>query len=155
MSKHTGRDFERAIKEAEEGDKVPYGVLDSSCGHNRGLISPSIADEMISEGVRWRLSGKSAGLRVAAKNRLRQLLRIDEEIEKPGLTIFNNCRQLISDLPVIPADPKGTDDIDPRYASDHTYDALRYGIMSRIQAPSPFMGMPAPSYQPADTRFGY
>ena len=98
MSKHTGRDFARAIKEAEEG-------------------------------------GKSAGLQVAAKNRLRQLLRIDEEIEKPGLTIFNNCRQLISDLPIIPVGPKGTDDIDPRYASDHIYDALRYGIMNLMQTP--------------------
>ena len=31
VSKHTGRDFARAIKEAEEGEKVPYGVLDPSC----------------------------------------------------------------------------------------------------------------------------
>ena len=135
VSKHTGRDLARAIKEAEEGDKVPYGVFDSSCWHNRGQIGPSIAEEMISEGVRWRPSDRSAGSRVAGKNRLHELLRIDEEIDKPGLIIFNNCRQLISDLPVIPADPKGTDDIDPRYASDHIYDALRYGIMNLMQTP--------------------
>ncbi|MDA9989532.1 hypothetical protein N9E48_01815 [Paracoccaceae bacterium] len=155
VSKHTGRDLAKAVKRAEEGDRVPYGVLDSSCWHNRGQIGPSIAEEMISEGVRWRLSDRSAASRVAGKNRIHELLKVDEDTEKAGLIIFNNCRQLISDLPVIPSDPKGTDDIDPRYASDHAYDSLRYGIMSRMQTPSPFMGMPAPSYQPADSRFGY
>jgi hypothetical protein len=35
-------------------------------------------------------------------------------------------------MQVIPTDPKGTDDIDPRYASDHAYDSVRYGIMSDL-----------------------
>ena len=36
-------------------------------------------------------------------------------------------------LPVIPIDPKASDDIDLRDASDHSYDSLRYGVMSRME----------------------
>ena len=43
LSKHTGRDLAKAIIRAEEGDKVPYGILDSSCWHQRGMSGPSIA----------------------------------------------------------------------------------------------------------------
>ena len=158
LSKHTGRDLAKAVKQAEETDRVPYGILDSSCWHNRGQIGPSIAEEMIAEGTRWRPSDRSAGARVAGKNRMHELLKIDEVTETPGIVFFNTCRQIIADLPVIPSDPKGGDDIDQRYASDHTYDSLRYGIMSRIQAASPFdlqNRMGQNSYRPADTTFGY
>ena len=89
---------------------------------------------------------------------MHELLKIDEVTETPGIVFFNTCRQIIADLPVIPSDPKGGDDIDQRYASDHTYDSLRYGIMSRIQAASPFdlqNRMGQNSYRPADTTFGY
>ncbi len=43
-----------------------------------------------------------------------ELLKIDEDTELPGIVFFNTCRQIISDLPVIPSDPRGSDDIDPR-----------------------------------------
>ena len=156
VSKHTGRDLAKAIMLAEEGDRVPYGILDSSCWHQRGQVGPSIAEEMISEGLRWRPSDRSAGARVAGKNRLHQLLQVDDVTEKAGIVFFDTCRQIISDLPVIPSDPKGTDDIDPRYSSDHAYDSIRYGIMSRPQAQSPFdIVFTQPSYRPADLTFGY
>ena len=35
LSKHTGRDLAKAVLDAEAGDKIAYGVLDSSCWHNR------------------------------------------------------------------------------------------------------------------------
>ena len=158
VSKHTGRDLSKAVKEAEEGDKVPYGILDSSCWHQRGSVGPSIAEEMIAEGTRWRPSDRTAGARIAGRNRLHQLLKIDDVTEKPGIIFFNNCRQIIADLPVIPTDPKGGDDIDQRYTSDHAYDSVRYGVMSRMQAMSPFdlqHSMAQNSYRPADTTFGY
>ncbi len=158
VSKHTGRDLAKAILSAEQGDKISYGVLDSSCWHNRGQVGPSIAEEMISEGCRWRPSDRSAGARVAGKNRLHELLKVDEDVELPGILFFNTCRQIIADLPVIPSDPKGSDDIDPRYASDHAYDSIRYGIMSRPRGLSPFdlgQGVPQNKWQPADSVFGY
>lgn len=158
VSKHTGRDLAKAILREEQGEAIQYGVLDSSCWHNRGQIGPSIAEEMIAEGCRWRPSDRSAGARVAGKNRLHELLKIDEETEIPSIVFFNNCRQIIADLPVIPSDPKGSDDIDPRYASDHAYDSVRYGIMSRPRAFSPFdmgRGVPIRRWAPSDATFGY
>ena len=68
------------------------------------------------------------------------------------------ARQIIADLPVIPSDPKGSDDIDSRYASDHTYDSIRYGIMSRPRAKSPFEDWgkkTEQAYRPASIKFGY
>ena len=91
LSKHTGRDLAKAVMEAEMGDKVQYGVLDSSCWHNRGQIGPSIAEEMIAMGCRWRPSDRSNGSRVAGKNRLHELLKVDEHTELPGIQFFNTA----------------------------------------------------------------
>ena len=113
---------------------------------------------MIAMGCRWRPSDRTAGARVAGKNQLHQRLKVDEETGEPGLKFFNTCRQIIADLPVIPSDPKGSDDIDPRYASDHAYDSVRYGVMSRPRAASPFdwgKGVPTYRHTPADATFGY
>lgn len=158
LSKHTGKDLARAVMDAERGESVQYGVLDSSCWHNRGQIGPSIAEEMIAMGCRWRPSDRSAGARVAGKNQLHQRLQVDEATGLPGIVFFNNCRQIIADLPVIPSDPKGSDDIDPRYRSDHAYDSVRYGVMSRPRAASPFdwgQGVPIQQWKPSDAMFGY
>ena len=159
LSKHTGRDLAKAVNHAEEGEFIQYGVLDSSCWHQRGQLGPSIAEEMINEGCRWRPSDRSSGSRVAGKNRLHELLKVNEETERPGIVFFNTCRQIISDLPIIPSCPKGSDDIDVKYASDHAYDSIRYGIMSRPKPFSPFdqfnRGIVKPRHNPADARFGY
>lgn len=158
VSKHTGKDLGRAVMDAERGESIQFGILDSSCWHNRGQIGPSIAEEMIAMGCRWRPSDRTAGARVAGKNQLHQRLKVDEDTGLPGIIFFNTCRQIIADLPVIPSDPKGSDDIDPRYASDHAYDSVRYGVMSRPRAASPFdwgRGVPQQSYKPADPVLGY
>lgn len=158
LSKHTGRDLAKAVMEAEGAERIDYGVLDSSCWHQRGQLGPSIAEEMISQGCRWRPSDRTNGARVAGKNRLHEVLKIDEDTGIPGIQFFNTCRQIIADLPVIPADPRGSDDIDPRYASDHAYDSVRYAVMSRPKAYSPFdwgNGVPQQSWRPADATFGY
>lgn len=174
VTQHTAKQLAEKIIDLEEDDNVDYGILDSSCWHKRGQIGPSIAEEMISMGCRWRPSDRTNGARVAGRNRLHELLRIEEiEVEAeegdesvlveeiPGIVFFNTCRQIIADLPVIPTDPKGTDDIDPRFASDHAYDSIRYGIMSRPRSSSPFddWGMyeksSKESWSPASRTFGY
>ena len=158
LSKHTGKDLAHAVLDAERGESIQYGVLDSSCWHNRGQIGPSIAEEMIAAGCRWRPSDRSAGARVAGKNQLHQRLQVNEQTGLPGIVFFNSCRQIIADLPVMPSDPKGSDDIDPRYRSDHAYDSVRYGVMSRPRAASPFdwgNGVPIRHWKPADPVLGY
>lgn len=158
VSKLTARELAKEIKRLEMGEDISYGVLDSSTWHKRGHTGPSIAEEMIAEGCRWRPADRTAGSRVAGKNRLHELLRYDEEIERPGIVFFNTCRQIIADLQVIPSDPKGGDDIDIRYASDHTYDSVRYGIMSRPRSKSLFdfgNGENTTGWKPFDKVFGY
>ena len=89
---------------------------------------------------------RSNGSRVAGKNRLHELLKVDEHTELPE---FNSLipRQIIADLPTIPSDPKGSDDIDPRYTSDHAYDSVRYGIW--VDLSFWFWVMPVNTFTPA------
>lgn len=159
VTKHTGRDLAKAVLEAEGAEKIQYGILDSSCWHQRGVLGPSIAEEMIGQGCRWRPSDRTNGSRIAGKNRLHELFKVDEETQLPGIQFFNNCRQAIADFPLIPSDPKGGDDIDARTSQQrHTYDSIRYAVMSRPRAFSPFdlgNGVPQQSWRPADSIFGY
>lgn len=166
-TKKTGQELANMILDLERNEDISYGVLDSSVFHTRGQTGPTIAEEMISVGCRWRPSDRSAGSRINGKNRLHELLRVDPavphilingEYGRPGIIFFNTCRQIITDLPSIPSDPKGTDDIDVRYPNDHTYDSIRYGIMSRPRGNSVFdfmNNMNAERYRPANTKFGY
>lgn len=157
VSKLTGRDLAKEILRLERGDSVQYGILDSSCWHTRGQTGPSIAEEMIAEGCRWRPADRTAGARVAGRNRLHEVLKVKQESGIPGIVFFNHCRQIIADMQVIPSDPKGSDDIDSRYASDHAYDSIRYGVMSRPRAKSPFDfgDRVTSSWRPADPIMGY
>lgn len=157
VSKLTARDLAKEILRLERGEGLQYGILDSSCWHTRGQTGPSIAEEMISEGCKWRPSDRTAGARVAGRNRLHELLKMNDESSKPGIIFFNHCRQIIADLQVIPNDPRGSDDIDSRYASDHAYDSIRYAVMSRPRSKSPFDfgNKTVPSWQPSDPILGY
>lgn len=157
-TKLTGRELAYHVLQNEAGEKISYGVLDSSVWHNRGHTGPTVAEEMIANGCRWRPSDRGAGSREAGKNRLHELLKLREtdQGKKPGIIFFDTCRQLIADIPSLPTDPDGGDDIDDRTRNDHTYDALRYGIMSRPRSQSPLdWGTKTTHYTPADRIFGY
>ena len=142
--------------EAEDGN-IKYGVLDSSLWHKRGDTGPSLAEQMIQKGCRWRPSDRSRGSRLAGKNEIHRRLQIDEFTEEPRIVFFNNCTNLVAQLPSIPLDKKNPEDVDTK-SEDHLYDALRYGIMSRPRF-SIFdydpMGRPGGGMQVADSTFGY
>ena len=122
--------FARKVLEAEQGEYIRYGVLDSSTWARRGDIGPSIAETMILEGCRWRPSDRSPRSRVAGKLEIHKRLRPDEETGYPSLFILDNCINLIRTLPMLPVDKNNPEDVDT-HAEDHAYDALRYGCMSR------------------------
>lgn len=161
VNQHTGAELARKILACEEGEKIAYGVLDSSVWAQRGQTGPSIAEEMRQWGVRWRPSDRSQGSRAAGRLRLHELLRVDRFNQQPGIVFFNTCRKIIGTLPIIPTDPDGTDDIDVDFADDHAYDSLRYGVMSRPRpGSSGFDDMPTTSrhregYLTVDPSFGY
>ena len=153
----TGRELAKRILEieSENGERMAYGVLDSSVWAVRGQSGPSIAEEMIAEGCRWKPSDRSAGSRTAGKNRIHELLRVDPYTKQPGMVFFDNCRHIISTLPVVPID-ENKDDIDLKFADDHSYDSLRYGVMSRPKSGmDDWMRMRTERrYQPVDSVFG-
>lgn len=144
------------ILDIEVDDRVKYGVLDSSLWHNRGDTGPSLAEQMIVKGCRWRPSDRSKGSRVAGKNEIHRRLQIDDFTEEPRMVIFNNCTNLISQLPSLPLDKNNPEDVDTN-AEDHLYDALRYGVMTRPKSNifdyNTFSH--APKWQPSDSTFGY
>ena len=131
VSKVLATDLADMILELESGDgNIRYGVLDSSLWHKRGDTGPSLAEQMVQRGCRFRPSDRSKGSRVAGKNELHRRLQVDEFTEEPRIVFFNNCHNLIAQIPAIPIDKKNPEDIDTN-SEDHLYDALRYGIMSR------------------------
>ena len=157
VSKVLASDLANMVLEAEQEDgKIRYGVLDSSLWHKRGDTGPSLAEQMIMKGCRWRPSDRSKGSRVAGKNEIHRRLQIDEFTESPRLVFFNNCTNIISQLPIIPLDKSNSEDVDTK-SEDHLYDALRYGVMTRPRS-SLFDYNPdtqRTGFQAADATFGY
>jgi len=156
VTKVTATDLADLILEAEEGDRIRYGVLDSSLWHNRGDTGPSLAEQMIIKGCRWRPSDRSKGSRIAGKNEIHRRLQVDEFTEEPRLVVFDTCTNLVSQLPALPLSKNNPEDVDT-HAEDHLYDALRYGVMTRPRS-SLFDFDPATQrtgFQASDPTFGY
>ena len=156
VSKVTAVDLADMILDLESDENIRYGVLDSSLWHNRGDRGPSLAEQMIQRGCRWRPADRSRGSRVAGKNKIHHLLQVDPYSELPGIQIFNTCRGLISQIPALPLDKKNPEDIDTN-SEDHLYDALRYGVMTR---PKSHLFDYDPNahrtgFQASDEKFGY
>lgn len=156
VSKVTASDLADMVLEAEAGERMRYGVLDSSLWHQRGDTGPSLAEVMIMKGCRWRPSDRSRGSRVAGKNEIHRRLQVDEFTGEPGLVFFNTCRNIIAQLPSLPLDKNNPEDVDTK-AEDHLYDALRYGTMTRPR--NNLFDLDTSSlrtgFQAADSTFGY
>jgi len=157
VTKVIATDLADMILEAEAGDgTMRYGVLDSSLWHKRGDTGPSLAEQMIMKGCRWRPSDRSKGSRVSGKNEIHRRLQVDEFTEEPQLVFFSTCTNCIAQLPSLPLDKRNLEDVDTN-AEDHLYDAIRYGIMTRPRS-SLWDFNPATQrsgFQVADPTFGY
>jgi hypothetical protein len=155
VSKVIATDLADMILELEDDEKIRYGVLDSSLWHRRGDTGPSLAEQMVLKGCRWRPSDRSKGSRVAGKNELHRRLQVDEFTQEPRLVFFSSCVNTISQLPAIPLDKNNPEDVDTN-AEDHLYDALRYGIMTRPRVSLFDYNMPTSNgFQASDPVFGY
>tara|TARA_R110000796_G_scaffold13733_1_gene44234 strand:+ start:5874 stop:7436 length:1563 start_codon:yes stop_codon:yes gene_type:complete len=157
INKTTASDLADIIIEIEKGESIRYGVLDSSLWHNRGDTGPSLAEQMIMKGCRWRPSDRSKGSRIAGKNEIHRRLQVDEFTQEPQLVFFNTCRNISTEMPAIPLDKNNPEDVDTKSAIDHGYDALRYGIMTRPRSSlwdfDP--NKQRSGFQASDTTFGY
>jgi len=156
--KITADEFAKKVLEAEQGEFMRYGVLDSSTWARRGDIGPSIAETMIQEGCKWRPSDRSPKSRINGKLEIHKRLKVHEKDNEPTLKVFSNCVNLIRTLPLLPLDKNNPEDVDTN-AEDHAYDALRYGCMSRPMHPSVmkelFQNSKEKVFKPVDRVFGY
>ena len=156
VSKVLAEDLADRVLEEELGEKIRYGVLDSSLWHKRGDTGPSIAERMILKGCRWRPADRSKGSRIAGKNEVHRRLQIDQFTEEPRMIFFSTCRNLISQLPSLPLSKSNAEDVDT-HSEDHLYDALRYGVMTRPRSGLFDFGdgNSSSGFQAADSTFGY
>lgn len=82
--------------------------------------------------------GSGIGLVKASNNRVQGHLQIKEMLAplpdgKPGLIIFNSCKQLINSLRIIQIDQNNPDDCAKQpHELTHSVDSLRYFAISRI-----------------------
>jgi len=156
--KITADEFAKKVLEAEQGEFMRYGVLDSSTWARRGDVGPSIAETMIQEGCKWRPSDRSPKSRINGKLEIHKRLKVHEKDNEPTLKVFSNCVNLIRTLPLLPLDKNNPEDVDTN-AEDHAYDALRYGCMSRPMHPSVmkelFQNSKEKVFKPVDRVFGY
>ena len=68
---------------------------------------------------------------MAGKNELHRRLQVDEFTDAPRLVFMSTCTNTISQIPALPLDKNNSEDVDTK-SEDHLYDALRYGIMTRL-----------------------
>jgi len=129
--RYTAPKFSEAVAENEMNEHVYYGIIDSSVWSQRGDSSPSLYEQMVIAGTRWRPADKSKGSRVAGKNKIHQMLQVDSETGKPKLIILESCPYVIKMFMGIPVDDNNAEDVDTDSPLDHQYDALRYILMSR------------------------
>jgi hypothetical protein len=136
--KMSPRDVAKGIKEREtslvagEWMRSPLaGPADNQISAVSQPGTPTIADEMAKEGVRWATSDKAPGTRKIGLELLRS--RIAEagkdHPENPALYVMAHCRAAIAQLPVLPRDARNPDDVDTA-SEDHLYDAIRYRVLA-------------------------
>lgn len=108
------------------GHKIHHGPADLPAAEN----GVSVADDMGRFNIWWDKPEKFSGSRVTGWKQLRKRLKasLQRPMEDPGIFIFENNRQWIRTVPVLPMDESNPDDVDTE-AEDHAGDATRYRLM--------------------------
>lgn len=105
----------------------------------RGWIDPSSfadtgfggrANMMNRLGCHWTPAAKDTNSRMAGKALIHQRLAMKPD-GRPGLVVFNTCRNLIRTLPALCYSKTRPEDVDTD-GDDHAYDALRYGLTRKV-----------------------
>lgn len=102
-------------------DSAIYAVTDDA----------SIADNMEKEGIFWNHADKRSGSRKNGWELIRDRLHatLNNDLEKPGFFVFENCRDFIRTVPGINRDKKDPDDVDTE-SEDHIADDVRYRVLA-------------------------
>lgn len=156
----------RAIRDIEQANKEwnrmrdcsrLSGPADTQIWEERGQRGPTIADDMIREGVFWFKATK--GRRQAAQQMMKRLLQVGYS-ERPGIMFFESCGYATSTIPAL-----ATDELDPEVplkgGDDHAWDSVSYACAAN-PLPTGDEGFsrdddddPEPTRQAARGKYGY
>ena len=102
-------------------DSAIYNVTDDA----------SIGQNMEQQGVFWTHADKRPGSRKNGWELIRDRLSATgtDDLEKPGMLVFETCRDFIRTLPPLPRDKRDPDDVDTD-AEDHIADEVRYRCLA-------------------------
>lgn len=143
-------------RERDEYRSIP-GVLDTAAWNKTGYTGPTIG-ELLCRGPYGHKLRPADKNRKAGKIQIHQYLKVQGDVGKPLLLIFDTCTNLIREMQTIPLSETDSEDVDT-HAEDHAYDALRYMLMSRPRKESPheiaFRFKQEAGFLPADSTFGY
>ena len=112
------------------GGRVRAGPADSSI-YDTGV---SVARDMAAHGVHFIKADKSRGSRVNGWQSVISLMMHSKQypIEKPGWQVFNTCKNLIEEIPMLQRDEHNPEDVDTEQR-DHLSDGLRYFLYYPIR----------------------
>ena len=151
---------ERVLEMEADEPRPLSGPLDNESWARRGQVGPTIAETMIQHGTAWQRADKGPGSRLNGKAEVHRMLSHNEEFGHPWLQIHDNCHNLARIMPMLPLDENKIEDVDTKFNEDHLYDALRYGLMSRMKRrsshPTEVQYMhQVEQYRPSDEVVGY
>lgn len=98
-----------------------FGIADPAIWQKTGHDGPSIAEVFAAEGVPWY---------PADNDRLDGKMQVHLRLKERKLKIFKTCYHLIRTLPALTYDKHKVEDVDTQQ-EDHSYDSVRYYLMSR------------------------
>lgn len=117
-------------EDAMRADGVFRGrVLDGPADHNifQKTDGSSLSEQWRAKGIHWQPADKAPGSRRNRWLQLRDRLSASREspMERPGLFVFDRCREFVRLFPAAPRDQRNPEDIDPNY-EDHIPDEAGY-----------------------------
>jgi hypothetical protein len=123
--KESSPEIARKAKASADAEGVTELVADPSCW-NKQDDHPAVIEAFQAAGFRCERANND---RVPGWARLHELLKTEDEYNRPMLQVFDTCTQTIRTLPVLLPDEHKPEDVNSDM-EDHLADALRYGIMS-------------------------
>ena len=121
----------KAVEDEEVwGGRTRPGPADNAI-FNKEPGRPSIADDMVDEGITFVRSDKSPGSRVNGAGLMRTRLESAAQgsLEKPHIYVFRTCYNTIRTLPNLENDKNNLEDIDTK-GEDHIWDVIRYKLLN-------------------------
>jgi hypothetical protein len=124
--KESSAEIARRAKESADAEGVTDLIADPSCW-NKQDDHPSPIEAFQAVGFRCE---KANNDRIPGWSKIHELLKTEDEYNRPMLQFFETCIHTIRTVPVLLPDEHRPEDVDSDM-EDHLADALRYGIMSR------------------------